>query len=87
MIDDYKVLFNRDLNWLKKEIELFFNDSDFWFLLLGIVNFVGNFMFYLCGNLCYFIGDVMGKFGYVRKWEEEFFIMGFVVVDLLKFID
>jgi hypothetical protein len=38
----------------------------------GIINSTGTIAYHLCGNLRYFIGEVLGKDGYVRDKIKEF---------------
>lgn len=65
-------LFNRDLNKLKAEIELYQNEKAIWFVGNGIANSAGNLCLHLIGNLNAYVGAVLGNTGYVRQRDLEF---------------
>ena len=65
-------LFTRDLNRLKKEIELYTNEEDLWKITGEIKNSGGNLCLHLIGNLKTFIGKVLADSGYVRDRTFEF---------------
>jgi uncharacterized damage-inducible protein DinB len=65
-------LFDRDLNALKKEIELYKEEKTMWLTPEGISNSAGNLCLHLIGNLNHFIGSAIGNSGYVRQRELEF---------------
>jgi len=64
--------FERDLDKLKEEINLFKNEEDIWKIKEGITNPAGNLVTHLLGNLNHFIGKTLGHTDYVRKRDEEF---------------
>jgi len=64
--------FERDLDKLKEEINLFKNEEDIWKIKEGITNPAGNLVTHLLGNLNHFIGKTLGNTDYVRKRDEEF---------------
>ena len=64
--------FERDLDKLKEEINLFKNEEDIWKRKEGITNSAGNLTTHLLGNLNHFIGKTLGHTDYVRKRDEEF---------------
>lgn len=64
-------LFNRDLDKLKEEIELYNNEKDLWLIKNEINNSTGNLCLHLEGNLNHFIGTVLGKTGYIRQRDLE----------------
>jgi len=64
--------FERDLDKLKEEINLFKNEDDIWKIKEGITNPAGNLVTHLLGNLNHFIGKTLGHTDYVRKRDEEF---------------
>jgi len=64
--------FERDLDKLKEEINLFKNENDIWKIKEGIPNSAGNLVTHLLGNLNHFIGKTLGNTDYVRKRDEEF---------------
>ena len=65
-------LFERDLNKLKEEINLYKNESHIWDVKGEIKNSAGNLTLHLLGNLNHFIGAILGNSGYVRNRDEEF---------------
>ena len=72
IVEALKELYNRDLNKLKKEIELYNNDSTIWKTEHSINNSGGNLCLHLVGNLKTYIGDGLAQTGYVRQREFEF---------------
>ena len=67
-----ETLFIRELNALRRSIELYESDDQVWALPLGITNSAGTLTLHLCGNLQYFIGALYGGTGYVRDRPLEF---------------
>ncbi len=65
-------IFERDLNKLKDEINLYKDENSLWIVKDGISNSAGNLCLHLIGNLNHFIGAVLGNTGYVRNREKEF---------------
>jgi uncharacterized damage-inducible protein DinB len=65
-------LFERDLNKLIEEVNLYPDDASLWKLSEGIKNPGGNLCLHLAGNLQHFIGALMGESGYVRNRDAEF---------------
>ncbi|HUR96791.1 MAG TPA: DinB family protein [Pyrinomonadaceae bacterium] len=80
-------LYERDLNKLRAEIELFSNDADLWRTQGGVTNSAGNLCRHLSGNLQHFFGAVLGDSGYVRDRDSEFASKGITKADLLADID
>ena len=72
MVETLKTLFNRDLNRLKSEIELYQNENDIWEIREGIANSAGNLCLHLVGNLNTYIGTAIGNTNYIRNRELEF---------------
>ncbi len=64
--------FERDLDKLIEEINLFKKESDIWKTKEGINNSAGNLVMHLLGNLNHFIGTTLAKTDFVRKRDEEF---------------
>ncbi|MFY0630155.1 MAG: DUF1572 family protein [Flavobacteriaceae bacterium] len=64
--------FERDLNKLIAEIELYKNEENIWLIEKSISNSTGNLTLHLIGNLHTFIGKEIGKTSYVRNRELEF---------------
>ena len=65
-------IFERDINKLKDEINLYKDENSLWIVKGGISNSAGNLCLHLIGNLNHFIGAVLGNTGYVRNREKEF---------------
>lgn len=83
-IETLKILFTRDLQQLRKEIELYKNENNLWSIEEGIANSAGNLCLHLIGNLNTYIGKEIGKTGYVRNRELEFSLKNIPKVELLK---
>jgi hypothetical protein len=66
------VFYERDLDKLIEEINLYKNENDIWKTKEGINNSAGNLVLHLVGNLNHFIGKTLGDSDYVRKRDEEF---------------
>lgn len=67
-----QALYERELNAVIKEINLFKNDENIWKTVPGISNSAGNLTLHLIGNLNHFIGATLTNTGYVRNRELEF---------------
>ena len=65
-------LFERDLNRLKHEIELYQDESALWITDKSILNSAGNLCLHIVGNLKAFIGAGLANNGYVRDRTFEF---------------
>lgn len=65
-------LFERDLNKLISEIELYKSEENIWRVEDSIANSAGNLTLHLIGNLNSFIGKEIGKTNYERNRELEF---------------
>ena len=72
MIKSLQTLFNRDLNKLKWEIELYQNESKIWYIEKSVANSAGNLCLHIIGNLNTYIGAQIGKTNYIRDRELEF---------------
>jgi hypothetical protein len=72
MIHDMKTVLLRDLERLKQELHLYPNQETMWQIAPGTLNSAGNLALHLVGNLRHFIGNELGKSGYVRQRELEF---------------
>jgi hypothetical protein len=72
MIATLSGFYEREVNKLAEEINLFKNENNIWRLKDGISNPAGNLVLHLTGNLNYFIGTILAKNGYVREREKEF---------------
>ena len=80
-------LFERELNKLKEEINLYNKESDLWQVKGQVSNCAGNLCLHLVGNLNHFIGSVLGNTGYIRKRDDEFELKDISRVELVKSID
>ena len=72
IIETLKAIFNRDLNKLRNEIELYNNEKNLWKVEEQIGNSAGNLCLHLIGNLNAFIGTEIGKTNYIRNRPLEF---------------
>lgn len=87
LIESLKTLFNRDLNQLKTEIELYQNENDIWIIQKDIANSAGNLCLHLVGNLNTYIGAEFGKTDYVRNRPLEFSLKNIPRAELLSRIE
>jgi uncharacterized damage-inducible protein DinB len=87
MIEALITIFNRDLNKLKSEIELYDNENDIWKVQKGITNSAGNLCLHLVGNLNSYIGNVFLKTDYVRNRELEFSLKDIPKSELIEKIE
>ena len=87
IIKSIKSLFIRDLNRLKKEINLYSSEENLWVIDKEISNSGGNLCFHLIGNLKTFIGRELGDTGYVRQRDLEFSAKNIPRIELLNEID
>jgi len=62
----------RELEGLRREIELFPDDASLWRTIPGITNSAGNLALHVAGNLQHYVGRVLGGTAYVRNRELEF---------------
>ena len=65
-------IFERDLNKLKDEINLYKDEESLWIVTGEVSNSGGNLCLHLIGNLNHFIGALLGESGFVRERESEF---------------
>ena len=80
-------LFERDLQKLKTEINLYKDEDNLWVIKEGISNSAGNLCLHLIGNLNHFIGATLGNTGYVRHRDDEFSLKNIPRQDLIINID
>jgi uncharacterized damage-inducible protein DinB len=66
------LLFQRDIQKLHLEIELYQDESNIWKILNGTSNSGGNLALHLVGNLNTYFGKNLGNTGYIRNREAEF---------------
>ena len=65
-------IFERDLNKLKDEINLYRNEESLWIIKGEVSNSGGNLCLHLIGNLNHFIGALLGNSRFIRERESEF---------------
>ena len=82
-----KTLFRRELEKLKREIELYKVENRLWIVEKGITNSAGNLCLHLIGNLNNYIGKELGGTNYIRNRELEFSQKNIPRNELLKKID
>ncbi|WP_343707814.1 DinB family protein [Flavobacterium sp.] len=87
ILETLKTLFNRDLNKLKSEIELYQNESSIWVIDKNISNSTGNLCLHLIGNLNTYIGAEIGKTGYIRNRPLEFSLKDIPKSELIQKIE
>jgi len=87
VIESLKSLFNRDLNKLKSEIELYQKESQIWEIKENISNSAGNLCLHLIGNLNTYIGAEIGKTGYIRNRPLEFSLKDISKSELIEKIE
>ena len=80
-------IFERDLNKLITEINLYHDNNSLWVIKEGISNSAGNLCLHLTGNLNHFIGAVLGNSGYIREREKEFSSKNIARKDLISGIE
>lgn len=80
---DLRDIFTRDLNKLKKEIQLYPDEQSIWGVDGQIANSAGNLCLHLIGNLNTYIGAVLGGTGYVRHRDLEFSLKGVPAEELI----
>ena len=80
-------IYERDLNNLKKEINLYSDETKLWVLKDGITNSAGNLTLHLIGNLNHFFGATLDNNGFVRDRDSEFSLKNVLREDLNARID
>jgi uncharacterized damage-inducible protein DinB len=80
-------IYERDLANLKKEINLYSDESKLWVLKDGITNSAGNLTLHLIGNLNHFFGATLDNNGFVRDRDREFTLKNVACEDLNARID
>jgi len=76
MFSDLSLLFLRELDALRREVELYPTDAALWSEVPGLPNSGGTLTLHLVGNLRSFIGATLGQTGYVRDRDAEFSVRG-----------
>ena len=80
-------IFERDLIKLKTEIELYTDSADMWIAGGDIINSAGNLTLHIIGNLNHYIGEVLGRTGYIRDRVNEFASAEVPRAELISSID
>jgi hypothetical protein len=83
LTQDLSTLFLRDLDGLRREIELYPDDAAPWTEIPGLPNRGGTLALHLAGNLRHFVGGILGGSGYVRDRDLEFSARGVPRAELL----
>ena len=87
IIETLKSIYQRDLEKLRQEIELYKDEAAIWKVDGEIPNCAGNLCLHLTGNLKAFIGATLGGSGYVRQRDLEFSTKGTPRAELIKGVD
>lgn len=87
IIETLKILFNRDLKRVIKEIAAYNNEVDIWKIKGQINNSAGNLCLHLVGNLKTYIGKELGKSNYIRNRELEFSSKNVSRQELIKIVE
>jgi hypothetical protein len=74
IIQTLKTLYARDLDRLLNEVEQYKQEVNMWRTAPGISNSGGNLCLHLIGNLNTYIGNELGKSGYIRSRDAEFLL-------------
>lgn len=72
VVNILREIFNRDLNKLRDEVNLYQNEENLWVVEKDIDNSGGNLCLHLVGNLNTYIGSELGDTAYVRDRVGEF---------------
>lgn len=80
-------IFDRDINKLRIETNLYEDEKKLWIIEKNIKNSGGNLCLHIIGNLNQFIGGVLGNTGYIRNRDAEFTIKGVSKKELLNSLD
>jgi hypothetical protein len=76
MLKELRLLLLRDLDALRREIELYPDDESVWREVPGFSNTGGSLVLHLAGNLRHFIGAQLGGGDYLRDRAAEFALRG-----------
>lgn len=85
--ENLSLLFDRDLNRLKREIESYRTEANMWKTQGKVSNSAGNLVLHLCGNLQHFFGSTLGGSDYVRDREQEFSGKDFTRAELIDEVE
>jgi hypothetical protein len=87
LVETLEILFKRDLNKLKKEIESYKTESNIWLVEESIPNSAGNLCLHLIGNLNGYIGVGLAGTNHQRDRDLEFSLKNIPREELLQKID
>lgn len=87
LTENLATLFERDLFKLKAEIEAYKDAEKIWVVSDFISNSGGNLCLHLMGNLQHFIGNVLGKTGYIRNRPDEFSLKNVPLPEMVAAIE
>ena len=87
IIEALQKIFKRDLEKLKQEIASYRDENNLWVVDKSITNSAGNLCLHLVGNLNTYIGEEIGKTGYVRNRDLEFSLKNIPQLQLVKMIE
>jgi uncharacterized damage-inducible protein DinB len=80
-------LFNRDLNKLKTEVQLYNDETNLWLVHKDVANSAGNLCLHIVGNLNTYIGAELGNTGYIRQRDLEFSLKHISRDELMQQVD
>jgi hypothetical protein len=87
VLTDLSAVMSRELDALRREIELYPDDESLWREVPGCPNSGGTLALHLVGNLRHFIGARIGRTGYVRNRDAEFATRGMPRQAIVAMID
>lgn len=87
LTETLQLLFKRDLNKLKVEIESYKDEKKIWCVDKQIKNSAGNLCLHLVGNLNTYIGATLGNTNYSRNRELEFSLKYIPAAELVNKIE
>ncbi|MBS1512164.1 MAG: DUF1572 family protein [Bacteroidetes bacterium] len=87
IIETLQQLFKRDLDRLKKEINLYQDENKIWIIEKNIANSAGNLCLHLLGNLNAFIGATFAQTNYIRHRDLEFSLKNISRKELINQIE
>ncbi|HEX4963189.1 MAG TPA: DinB family protein [Thermoanaerobaculia bacterium] len=86
LISDLRRIVLRDIDTVRREIELYPDDESVWREVPGLPNAGGTLVLHLAGNLRHYFGAVLGRSGYVRDRPAEFATRGVPRQELVALI-
>jgi uncharacterized damage-inducible protein DinB len=72
LIQSLQLIFERDIEKLKTEINNYQDENNLWIVDKNIFNSGGNLALHVIGNLKTYFGTILGNTGYVRDRALEF---------------